>query len=225
MTFCNCQGCLETEADGVAWTIRASACLLLAAALVMAVGCSGTSKKKTENYFTSGSRAADLRGSQDVSQEEKSGGTTKAGEDSTKGKPKQPLYDRLGGEHGIAAVVEEFTVRVLQDPRVNWDREGVKHGGLFTRHKSVAWRPTPENVALLKQHLVQFLSLACGGPANYHDSSIKAVHADMEITAAEFDAAVGDLKASLDRLHVDNREQKDLLAIVESTRPEIVAEK
>ena len=41
----------------------------------------------------------------------------------------------------------------------------------------------------------------------------------------EFDAAVGDVKASLDRLKVPDTEQKELLAIVESTRPEIVEQR
>jgi hypothetical protein len=40
-----------------------------------------------------------------------------------------------------------------------------------------------------------------------------------------FDAAVGDLKVSLDRLQIANIEQKELLAIIESTRPEIVHER
>ena len=44
----------------------------------------------------------------------------------------------------------------------------------------------------------------------------------MRITNPEFDAAVGDLKATLDKLQIPNTEQKELLAIVESTRPQIV---
>jgi hemoglobin len=47
----------------------------------------------------------------------------------------------------------------------------------------------------------------------------------MHITNPEFDAAVGDLKAALDKAQVPNKEQKELLAIVESTRPQIVTER
>ncbi len=47
----------------------------------------------------------------------------------------------------------------------------------------------------------------------------------MHITNSEFDAAIGDLKASLDKMRIPNREQKELLAIVESTRPQIVTER
>ena len=139
---------------------------------------------------------------------------------------KLALYDRLGAEAGISNIVEDFTPRVLQDPRVNWTRKGVKEGGLsFHANKSVEWNPTPENVAMMKKHMVQFLSLATGGPAHYEGKELKADHADMHISNPEFDAVMGDLKASLDKLRIPNREQKELLAIVESTRPLIVTEK
>jgi hypothetical protein len=46
-----------------------------------------------------------------------------------------------------------------------------------------------------------------------------------QISNPEFDAAAGDLKASLDTLKVPNKGQKDLLAIVESTRPQIVTKR
>jgi hemoglobin len=51
---------------------------------------------------------------------------------------------------------------------------------------------------------------------------MKEVHQDLQITNAEFDASVGDLKATLDRLQIRNQEQKELLAIIESTRPQVV---
>ncbi len=65
----------------------------------------------------------------------------------------------------------------------------------------------------------------CGGPAHYDGKDIKPTHAGMSIGNPEFDAVVGDLKASLDKLQVPNKEQKELLAIIESTRPQIVTQK
>jgi hemoglobin len=47
----------------------------------------------------------------------------------------------------------------------------------------------------------------------------------MHIGNPEFDAVIGDLKASLDKLKIPNTEQKELLAIVESTRPQIVTQR
>jgi len=139
---------------------------------------------------------------------------------------KLALYDRLGGQAGISNVVEDFTQRAMDDPRVNWSRKGVTQGG-FSVHsgKSVAWNPTSQHIDLLKAHMVEFLALATGGPAQYTGRQIEQTHENMHITNPEFDAAIGDLKATLDRLKIPNKEQKELLAIVESTRPQIVTKR
>jgi len=73
--------------------------------------------------------------------------------------------------------------------------------------------------------LVQFIVLATGGPARYDGKEMKSAHAGMHISNTEFDAALGDLKASLDKLQIPNKEQKELLAIMESTRPQIATER
>ena len=214
-------------------------------------GCGGTrAQKANANFFTSGSREADQRASQRMAKSEQLSGTGEgAGEKGVKkaevkkpepGRPtaagttnkpaqateKMSLFERLGGQMGISNIVTDFTPRVMDDPRVNWNRDGVTRGGFsFHSGQSVAWKPTPENIARLKEHLIQFLALATGGPAEYKGRQIEAVHARMHISNPEFDAAIGDLKASLDKLKIPNTEQKELLAIVESTRPEIVTKK
>lgn len=215
-------------------------------------GCKASpAKKANENFFTSGSREADQRASQRMAQAEQLEGSgegggekgvkkakvTKSGDaeapsptgntnQAAQATNKLALYDRLGGQPGISNLVSDFTQRALDDPRVNWPRKGVTQGGFsIHRNKSVAWNPTPENVEQLKAHLVEFLALATGGPAQYTGKQIEAAHADMQISNPEFDAAMGDLKASLDRLKIPNKEQKELLAIVESTRPQIVTKR
>lgn len=139
---------------------------------------------------------------------------------------KTTLYDRLGGEKGVTAIVNDFMPRALQDPRVNWKRNGVKHGGFnWSRNKPATWDDSPANVEQLKKHLVQFLTLSTGGPAHYDGKDMASSHAGLHITNPEFDAAIGDLKASLDQLQIANKEQKELLAIVESTRPQVVEQR
>ncbi len=204
---------------------------------IVASGCG--SRKPTQqstDFFTSGSREADQRASQRMAQAEQLSGDGEGdGEkgvkkSSTNGvlkaEEKQSLYERLGSEVGISNIVTDFLARAMQDPRVNWDRKGVKQGGLsFHSGKSETWNPTPENVALLQKHMVQFLALATGGPSEYQGKGIQSTHANMHISNAEFDATLGDLKSSLDKLQVPNKEQKELLAIIESTRPQIVSER
>ncbi len=226
---------------------RAFAILLLFIVLGATAGCGiGTAQKQNRDFFTSGSREADQRASQRMAKEEEltgsgegsgekgvkkakasgnassSGGTNKAAQ--VEGK--MALFDRLGGEAGISNIVADFTPRALQDPRVNWPRKGIKRGGFsFHSGQPVTWNATPTSVAQFQIHLVQFLALATGGPAHYEGKEMKTTHATMHITNPEFDAALGDLKASLDKLQTPNKEQKELLAIIESTRPEIVTEK
>lgn len=219
--------------------------LLLTVALLALSGCGSPKEtKKNTDFFTSGSREADQRASQRMAKDEQlSGQGEGAGEkDAKKAKSdgdkkndgttaaqvegKLGLYDRLGGEQGIAKIVDDFIPRAMQDPRVNWQRKGIKRGGFsLKRNDSVSWNATSTNVAQLKKHFVQFFSLASGGPSLYQGKEMKSAHASMRISNAQFDAAVGDLKASLDKLQVPNKEQKELLAIVESTRPQIVVER
>jgi hemoglobin len=221
-------------------------------ALATLFGChSSPAKKANNNFFTSGSREADQRASQRMAQAEQlSGSGEESGEKGVKkakvkkadDNPATPsptgntnvaaqatnklaLFDRLGGQAGISNLVADFTQRAMDDPRVNWSRQGVSHGGLLHSGKSEGWNPTPQNVELLQKHLAEFLALATGGPAHYTGKQIETAHADMHISNPEFDAAIGDLKASLDRLKIPNKEQKELLAIVESTRPEIVTKR
>jgi hemoglobin len=122
------------------------------------------------------------------------------------------LYERLGGEPAIVAVVDDFVGRAASDPKVNFTRKGT----------ASEWNPSPENVALLKKHLVQFISMATGGPSKYEGRPMKPVHAGMGITDAEFGALAGDLIASLDKFKVPQKEKDELIGIVASTKKEIV---
>jgi hemoglobin len=226
--------------------------VFVAGGLTGLFGCKASpAKKSNNNFFTSGSKEADQRASQRMAQAEQLEGAgegegekgvkkakvKKSGDadvpsptgrtnEAAQATNKLALYDRLGGQAGLSNLVADFTQRALDDPRVNWTRQGVSHGGFLShKSKSDAWNPTPENVAQLEKHLTEFLALATGGPAAYSGKQIETVHAGMNISNPEFDAAVGDLKASLDRLKIPNKEQKELLAIVESTRPQIVTKR
>ncbi|MBI1849866.1 MAG: group 1 truncated hemoglobin [Planctomycetes bacterium] len=125
---------------------------------------------------------------------------------------KRSLYERLGGEAAITAVVDDFVGRAAGDPKVNFTRAGTGH----------EWAATPENTAHLKKLLVQFIGMVAGGPKHYEGRDMKSVHAGMKISNAEFDALAGDLSASLDHFSVPTKEQQELMALVGSTRAEIV---
>lgn len=123
------------------------------------------------------------------------------------------LYERLGGEAAIRAVVDDFVPRTAANPAVNFTRQGQPR----------TWEATPENIETLKKHLVQFVSIATGAKdVAYGGRDMVAAHTGLKITDAEFDALAADLAASCDKLGVPAKEKQELLAIAGSTRGSIV---
>src|SRR3954447_26460357 len=127
----------------------------LAIAIVVAAifcGCSTPEEKKDKDFFTSGSREADQRAEQRIAKDQQLKGKgvntdAKGTDGKDKDQEKRPLFERLGGQQGIATIVEDFVPRALADPRVNWERKGVKAGGFMgIREHSVEWKPDSGNV-------------------------------------------------------------------------------
>ena len=113
------------------------------------------------------------------------------------------LYDRLGGEGAVVAVVEDFVSRAASDGRIN---------GKFAR----------TDVPRLKAMLIEQVSAASGGPGPYTGRGMRETHDGMGVTAGEFDALVGDLVATLDKFDVPSAEQQELLGILGPLRSDIV---
>lgn len=192
-------------------------CLLIASC--------ASKEKQDRDFHTSGSRDADQRAEQRVAKTQQMRGQSADGE-GRGAVAKYTLFERLGGEKGVRAISDDFVRRAMADPRVNWQRNGVKRGGVLgIGGKEEQWNPTGENVAKLAKHLAQFISVASGGPSKYEGRNMVEVHKGMKITNAEFDASIGDMKATLEFLGVGTNEQKELLAIIESTRPQIAEER
>jgi hemoglobin len=118
-------------------------------------------------------------------------------------KSEPSLYDRLGGTPAISAVVGDFLDAVGKDARVKT-------------------QPPPARVPALKQSLVDLVCQATGGPCVYKGRDMKAAHAGMGITPAEFDAVVDDLVKTLDKYEVSAREKNELLALLGPMRGDIV---
>jgi hemoglobin len=117
------------------------------------------------------------------------------------------LYERLGGEPALTAVVDDFVDHAAADPRVDFTR-----GGRYQL-----------DVPRLKRQLLNLVGQLTGGPQKYTGKDMRTLHAGMKITAAQFDALAADLAASLEKFKVPGREKDELLTIVGSTRKDIVA--
>ncbi len=122
------------------------------------------------------------------------------------------LYERLGGEPAVKAVIDDFVARAAANPAVDFTRKGNVR----------EWNASPENVAMLKTRLVDLVGSLTGGPQKYLGRDMKSAHAGMKITAAQFNALAGDLAATLDKFKVPAKDKAELLAIVASTQKDIV---
>ncbi len=125
-----------------------------------------------------------------------------------------PLWDRLGGEPTVTAVVDKFVGRAAGNPNVNFLRKGVAG--------YPEWKPSDAQVATLKRRIVEFISVASGGPLKYTGKDMKAAHAGMKISTAEFNAIAGDLAATLDDFKVPAKEKGELMTAVAGTAKDMV---
>jgi len=118
-----------------------------------------------------------------------------------------PLYKRLGGYDAIAAVTDDFLGRLSADPAF---------GRFFAGHSA-------DSIKRIRQHIVDQLCAATGGPCVYIGRSMKASHEGLGITESDWQAAVGHLVASLDKFKVAQKEKDELLGAVSTLKPDIVA--
>lgn len=122
---------------------------------------------------------------------------------------KKSLYERLGGYNAIAAVTDDFVGRLIADKQ--FER-------FFAGHST-------DSKKRIRQHIVDQLCAAAGGPCVYTGRTMKDSHAGLGISEAEWDAAAKHLVATLDKFKVGDAEKKDLLAFVTSLKADIVDKK
>lgn len=122
---------------------------------------------------------------------------------------KKPLWDRLGGEKGVRAIVREFLTTAGKDPKSNVDR-GSNYP--FTKDRT-------ERV---EQLAVELISSVTGGPLKYTGRDMKNVHLGMKITEDEFGAVAGHLIAALKKFEVPQADIDELIAIIGTTKKDIV---
>lgn len=111
-------------------------------------------------------------------------------------------YADFGGAPGMRSLVSAFIDRVVADPRIS---------GYF-RHT---------NIPALKAALaIQFCHLEGGHCA--FSMNMHAVHAQLGVTQAAFNALANDLYVTMDRRRIPIAAQNDLLAKLAAMEPQIV---
>ena len=117
-----------------------------------------------------------------------------------------PLYKRLGGYDAIAAVVDDFLGRLAGDAQLGRFFQGTSQ----------------DTVRKIRQHLVDQVCAATGGPCYYLGRDMKTTHTGLGITESDWNVMVGHFLATLDKFKVPKPEVDELVAIVATTKAAIV---
>lgn len=117
-----------------------------------------------------------------------------------------PLFERIGGQPAIEALVDDFYPRVLGDPLLAPFFAGV-------------------NMVSLRAHQARFLAYAVGDGRAYSGRGLSQAHAGLVargLNDSHFDAVAGHLAASLCVLGVPEREAAEVMAIAGSVRDAVL---
>jgi hemoglobin len=114
------------------------------------------------------------------------------------------LYDTIGGEPALTAVVDDLYVRVLDDPAL---------AGFFAG----------TNMTRLKGRQVEFFAEALGGPVTYSGASMHDAHVGRGIGQQHFDLVAGHLVGSLAAAGVGEGEIKQIVAAIAPLAEEITS--
>jgi hemoglobin len=116
----------------------------------------------------------------------------------------QKLFERLGGQEGIEAVVDALLVNIGADTRLKQ---------YFNNLDQVRF----------KTNNVAFLCEKTGGPCSYTGGEIKRVHKSLQVTSEDFDAMMEDMGKTLDEKGVAEANKKELMDIMTSFKGDIVS--
>jgi len=120
--------------------------------------------------------------------------------------PDNSLYKRLGGYDALAAVTDDFIGRLATDPQL-----GRFFTGLSTDSKK-----------RVRQHVIDFLCNATGGPCLYLGRDMKTAHTGLNITEEDWNTSVKALVATLDKFKVPEREKNEVLGAISGLKGDIV---
>jgi hemoglobin len=120
------------------------------------------------------------------------------------------LYDRLGGANSIAIVVDDIIETAYSNKILNANPK------IAEGHKRFPKAAYKFKVTLLACQVT-------GGPFQYVGRTMKEAHQHLDITEAEWKELIATIRGSLDKYKVPQKEQDELVAVIENTKMEIVA--
>ena len=122
----------------------------------------------------------------------------------------QTLFERLGGSEGISRIVDDVVEAHMNNPSIN--------------ARFLPYLQTPEKLAEIKRHTVDFFNAGSGGNAIYAGRDMPTAHRGMNISHAEYMYAVDDIFQVLDKHQIDQASRSEVLSILWSLKDMIIAQ-
>jgi len=116
------------------------------------------------------------------------------------------LYRAFGEKAGLVALMDDFMIRLLADPRT---------GPHFQ----------PSNQQRIKEQLVDQLCELGGGPCQYKGADMQSSHSNLEIKKSDFHALVEVLQQSMEAKSIPFRKQNEMLALLAPMNRDIITPK
>lgn len=113
------------------------------------------------------------------------------------------LYEQLGGQESISAVVDNFYERVLADETVN-------HFFVNT------------DMEKQRRHQAAFISFALGGPQKYSGMSMEKAHAGLNLQPEHFTAIATHLAGALQHFQVPQDKIDEVIATVATLKDAVL---
>ena len=113
------------------------------------------------------------------------------------------LYERLGSWDGINQIVGDTIAYHMENEAIAHYFEGV-------------------DLEKLQGHVTAFFAAGTGGPSKYEGRDMTSTHAAMNMSEADFDAAVADVLKAVKANGKDESVQADVKAILYSLKPAVM---
>jgi len=118
------------------------------------------------------------------------------------------LYERLGGEEGVASIVDDIMEAHLENPDI--------------KHVFSPIAKDPERLNVFTKHVNEFLSAGTGGGATYTGKDMPSAHKGLNTSEKEFMSAVDDILFVLGKHNIDEETKKDMLYILYSLKGVVI---
>lgn len=114
-----------------------------------------------------------------------------------------PVFEQFGGKAGLDALMEDFMIALVDDPRTRdyFAEVDQKH---------------------VKAMLSEQFCVILGGPCTYTGKGMREAHEKLTINAAVFNALVEDLQIAMNKHNIPFRAQNKLLAKLAPMHREVI---